>query len=179
MKNLHALRALTSQRIGTHRARERERDMLIVRRWVTVRFVHIIFTKWCVRCADAVCVNHILGNLEKVWFNRIRKSESTRMKCESGKWRTGDRWQGGKYFHVKQQKYNLITPEELAALAESMLTKQSTNYRFFLPLLLLSLHWKCTIGLFIRITIVFSGQTSGSTDFSINSSRCSATGTTK
>lgn len=111
--------------------RERQRDMLIVRRWVTVRFVHIIFTKLCVRCADAVCVNHILGNLEKVWFNRIRKSESTQMKCESGKWRTGDRWQGGKYFHVKQQKYNLITPEELAALAESMLTKKSTNYRFF------------------------------------------------
>lgn len=90
---------------------------------------------------------------------------------------------------MQRMKYNLITLEELAALAQNQCSPPiAVNKlpfcvcyfsRSFVPpsLLRSSFFFSSIVALLFTVvvyerTIVFSGQTSGSTDFSINSSRC-------
>lgn len=87
MKNLHALRALTSQRMETHHV---SCDR------ITVRFVHMLDV--------CVCEPYFRWSLEKVWFNRIRKSETRPKHWRWQLWRQQQRWRCGKTLWKKKKK---------------------------------------------------------------------------
>lgn len=114
---------------------------------------------------------------ESFWFNRIRKSE-TPSKCVCVCWvLLGVKWTKNEIqFNYTRSAGSTCTESQCSPpiavnklplfVFFSSFLHSLTSFVFFVPLLYLLL-------LFMNErTIVFSGQTSGSTDFSINSSRC-------
>lgn len=190
MKNLHALRALTSQRMENAPCAKQIGLEICLPIVVNVQFRAHNFSLKKIR-AHRLCVYanesyFTRFNLEKV-FDLIEfvNQKLHRKECVC--------WCAARYevnqpnpFHAKNEIQFNYTRSASSTCTESQCSlhrSQSTNYRCTHSAARTPHSWKiwlwffnCTICWLAAVvyerTIVFSGQTSGSTDFSINSSRC-------